>query len=139
VDYCDGTVRVVDYKTGSAEMTFSAVGDLTGENSKKHNPAALQTILYALMFNHKFPEFKGQIQPSLYVLRNIYGKAFSPVFVEKESKEPLQAVAAIQHEVMSNLNRLLAGIFDQNQPFERTENIETCRFCSFASICERNI
>jgi CRISPR/Cas system-associated exonuclease Cas4 (RecB family) len=139
VDNCDGTVRVVDYKTGSAEMTFSAVGDLTGENSKKHNPAALQTILYALMFNHKFPEFKGQIQPSLYVLRNIYGKAFSPVFVEKESKEPLQAVAAIQHEVMSNLNRLLAGIFDQNQPFERTENIESCRFCSFASICERNI
>jgi len=139
VDYCDDTVRVVDYKTGSAEMTFSAIGDLTGENSKNHNPAALQTILYALMLNHKFPELKGQIQPSLYVLRSIYGTAFSPVFVNKDSKEPLHAVASIQNEVMSNLSAMLAGIFDENQPFERTENIETCRFCSFASICERNI
>lgn len=139
VDNCEDRVRVVDYKTGSAEMKFHAIEGLTSDNSKYHNSAALQTILYGLMLNHRFPELKGQIQPSLYVLRSIYGNAFSPVFYTKENKEPLLAVATIQDEVMTNLSQVLAGIFDENQPFERTENTETCRYCSFASICERNI
>jgi CRISPR/Cas system-associated exonuclease Cas4 (RecB family) len=33
--------------------------------------------------------------------------------------------------------KLLTEIFDKQTPFDQTENLKTCEYCSFKEICSR--
>jgi len=133
IDRVNGRRRVLDYKTGNAEMDFPSVDRLFVGDQAKRNKAALQTLLYAWLVN------ESGVHPGLYVIRNLFKEDFSPSFTfgtAKEKREVLDfdEVAATFEE---NLRTELTGLFSQEIPFVQTTRKEHCKNCDFNKICQK--
>ncbi|MFM7853386.1 MAG: PD-(D/E)XK nuclease family protein, partial [Flammeovirgaceae bacterium] len=75
VDKKENHVRIIDYKTGNDENTFSSVPSLFDRHNAKRNKAAFQAMMYAWVFVKKN---KGnyQVQPGLLNRRDIFRSNF---------------------------------------------------------------
>ncbi|MDE5944999.1 MAG: PD-(D/E)XK nuclease family protein [Rikenella sp.] len=142
----DGSLRIVDYKSGGDRMEFESVEGLfsnegvnkrTGELTyEPHNGAILQTLLYALVFRRVE---RTEVSPTLYVARKMGLPDFSPYPLRKaEGLLPVQRLTPEDAAALiENLRLLFASLFDPTVPFSQTEHPKTCAFCDFRSICRK--
>lgn len=143
----DGTLRIVDYKTGASHIEFSDIDLLFNGTQQKHNSAVFQTLLYSLMFSMNG---YNEVQPALYYVRDMQKKGYSPLLqmgggkqkpgkteithfsmVLDESKEKLQDVFE------KKLRETLRELFDLSVPFEQCKDAKYCTYCDFKKICRR--
>jgi CRISPR/Cas system-associated exonuclease Cas4 (RecB family) len=133
IDRKDGRVRVIDYKTGNDKMTFKSIESLFGRE-KDRNKAAFQTILYAMLYLKNSGATKG-VMPSLISRNNVYeGKNKFSLFLEKEE---VTDVSVLMNEFEERLKLLLEEIFNPQEVFDQTDDLETCKFCPYREICYR--
>lgn len=143
----DGTLRIVDYKSGGDDPDFASIASLfTNEGVTRdgevkyepHNSAVLQTLLYGLVFAR---ERQTEVSPALYVARKMGNVDYTPYPVyrnEMKEKVKLEVVGRDQEEELAaGLENLFRNLFDAEIPFTQTEHRRTCAFCDFRSICRR--
>jgi hypothetical protein len=130
----EGIVRIIDYKTGSCELSFSAVDDLFDGAKTQRRKEIFQLLLYSELFLISQDD-SGEILPSLY--RFIRLRAGDPDTQIRLGKTPLE-YSMIREEFNSCLDQLLSEVFNPDIPFSQTSNVVVCRNCSFSSICGRN-
>jgi RecB family exonuclease len=110
----DGTLRVVDYKTGSPDNTSSAL---------------LQMRLYAMMLatdENAAPGRAGNsVEAVLYYIREMSKPDYRPLVVEPDP------------EMEAWLGDTLRELFDPAVPFAQTADPKTCGWCDFRAICGR--
>jgi CRISPR/Cas system-associated exonuclease Cas4 (RecB family) len=136
LDRVDGHVRVIDYKTGRAEMHFKSMEELFEGNSSNRNRAALQVLLYAWLVEKEFAGEK--IMPGIYAMRDLFRDDFAPgLKVGGKRGEPLEDFASAMDDFLALLRETLARIFDPAVPFVQTDKEDHCRYCDYASICGR--
>jgi hypothetical protein len=137
LDMVDGRVRVIDYKTGTAEMHFKSMEGLFDGNGSSRNRAALQVLFYAWLVEQ---DFKGKrILPGIYPMRELFRDDFTPGLKEGGKQgEPLIDFASRMDDFLALLRETLVRIFDPAVPFIQTEKEELCRHCDYAAICGRN-
>lgn len=132
----DGTVRVVDYKTGHTnsedvnitDENAAAVADkLFGDDNSKRPKIALQLFLYDMLISRHIPS-------GTRVVNCIYPT--QKLFTSGVEQAPLsQEFCDIMKERLSGLLKEIAG---PGVPFVRTEDREhTCAYCDFKNICGR--
>ncbi len=134
IDLVEGIVRIIDYKTGSCELSFSAVDDLFDGAKTQRRKEIFQLLLYSELFLISQDD-SGEILPSLY--RFIRLRAGDPDTQIRLGKTPLE-YSMIREEFNSCLDQLLSEVFNPDIPFSQTSNVVVCRNCSFSSICGRN-
>lgn len=130
-------IRVVDYKTGqvkdediniSDENAEKVVEKLFSENVKNSDrpKIALQLFMYDL--------FVGDLAVNG---ESIVNSIYSPprLFVSKVEKVVQSSL--FMERMKDRLSSLLEEISDENIPFRRTEDISTCEYCDFKTICGR--
>lgn len=133
IDRKEGRVRVIDYKTGNDKMNFRSVESLFSRE-KDRNKAAFQTILYALLFLKNSSVTNG-VMPSLISRNNVYdGKNKFGLFLEKEEVTDVSVILA---EFEERLKLLLEEIFNPEEVFDQTDDLESCRICPYKEICYR--
>lgn len=134
----NGAKRIVDYKSGTVDMAFASVESLfsnidpTSEQTKyaRHNGAALQTLIYAM----GIPEGVPAILP----LKMINDENFSPYITNKSTGDMLvQFDPLINAELEQQLEKLFREMFDPTTPFRQTQCSETCKYCDYIGVCER--
>lgn len=130
----DGSVRIVDYKTGSEkkQTEFKSVEALFGDSATHRNRAALQTLLYSKML---YDMQGGSVQPALYFVRFMGGKEYTSELVMGGAK--ISGYSALRTEVDERLSSLLSDMFDTSRAFEQTQDHKSCSFCDYADICRR--
>ena len=104
-----GTVRIVDYKTGSVDK----------------DEVDLQLYLYSVMLS------KNGLYPDSRVLTSIYNSF--KLFVE-----PVSEIQFDQTELdlqQSRVSAILSEISDTDIPFERKGKDKICEYCDFKQIC----
>ena len=132
----DGTVRVVDYKTGKTtpedvNITDDNAADvadkLFGDDNDKRPKIALQLFLYDMFIS-------GSIPAGADVVNCIYPT--QKLFTSGVEEAPLSPVFCdIMKERLSGLLKEIAGT---GVKFVRTEDREkTCKYCDFKNICGR--
>lgn len=132
----DGTVRVVDYKTGHTspedvnitdENAASVADKLFGDDNAKRPKIALQLFLYDMFIS-------GSIPAGARVVNCIYPT--QKLFTSGVEQAPLsQVFCDIMKERVSGLLKEIAG---PGVPFVRTDDKEhTCAYCDFKNICGR--
>lgn len=138
VDETSDAVRIIDYKTGKANCDFKTVEDLFGEDSKTHNKAALQTLLYCMMYEPNVTNGKS-ITPGVYALKDIFGKNYEYRLTTKpnKKKEAITDYRAHKAELEEGLRGLLSDMFDTKKAFSQTEDEKTCEYCAFSELCHR--
>ncbi len=152
----DGTLRVVDYKTGSPKTKnqdnerFLSIDALFAGKSEERISAVLQTLLYAMML-HTGGETK--VQPSLYYVKNLSKDGYSPLFSEtggdgnssgsdtgkgkKAKVRTVEQYGDYSEEFEDRLREVMSEMFDPSVPFTQCEASLPCQWCDFSTICQR--
>ncbi|MBT8195343.1 MAG: PD-(D/E)XK nuclease family protein, partial [Bacteroidia bacterium] len=124
IDEKNGNTRIVDYKTGKAELLSGKkkIEDLFEDSKYK---ASMQLYFYATLLDQ---EIKDTTQLGVYKLQEVNSGV-------KVLNRPniLEDVAEYKARLESELNDL----FDPDIPFEQTKEIKRCEYCPYKTICSR--
>ena len=132
-------LRVVDYKTGGSSVEVKDMEHMFNHQQEKDPKHPFQTFAYCLIV-HESPEFSQYkslpLVPALYYVHHFRKKGFNPyISFEGKSCTDFRAYA---EEFKSKLIGLLSEIIDPKNPFECTNNKDTCKYCDFCDMCGRN-
>ena len=133
VDERNGLIRIVDYKTGRERLDFKSVTELFDPSEKDRKKAIMQVLFYCKLYKlDKAP--MQPLQPSIYIVRNLFDKFESFL---KYDKEPLTDFNIVEKEFDLYLTRCLEDIFDLDKPFSQTTVESHCKYCDFKQLCKR--
>ncbi len=156
-------VRIIDYKTNGKPHPFidvdSLINDQSNDHEQKYN---FQTFLYCYVLTHLTGKYGQRLSAqdlklkqeinelpvclALYYIPRMSQKGFNPYLSRKvkgkgkvQIEEPLLDVRVYTNEFEEYLLNLIQEIIDPNNPFNRTENVNTCKYCDFKMLCKRTI
>ncbi|MBR5689592.1 MAG: PD-(D/E)XK nuclease family protein, partial [Prevotella sp.] len=125
-------IRVIDYKTGgkTAKPIASMEEIFDPANiTKKHSDYYLQTLLYATILNNSpqgLPPVGGteggSISPALIFIQHTAGDNYDPTLIIGGS--PVTDIRTYKREFNEHLQRLLEEIYDPEQPFRPTDDLD---------------
>lgn len=75
------------------------------------------------------------VAPALLFIQKTNKKAYSPIVVI--DKQEVIDVAKYRDEFMSELKAVLERLYDKEQPFMPTDDLEICASCPFKFMCGR--
>lgn len=136
MDVKEGTLRIVDYKTGGSPKTPTNIEQLF--TPAESRPSYIfQTFLYAAIVSRQQPL---KVAPALLYIHRASSETYSPVIEMGEPRKPKIPVnnfAFFEDEFRERLQRLLEEIFNENTPLKQTEDIKKCGYCDFKVLCKR--
>lgn len=142
----DGTVRVVDYKTGKvtdAEADVTLGGgdvnalkvfeDVFAQDSRERPKIALQFFIYNLMLSLN-PDGKALVGG-----RRVMNAVYSVSGLFKDGCGEYELSREVVGEALQMLRECLDGMFDmeKNPVWRRTDDADVCKYCDFKMICGR--
>lgn len=133
MDLKDGTLRVVDYKTGGTPSRLPNLAGLFEQKERRSN-YIFQAFLYCLILLRK-GEY-DQIAPVLLYIHKAGVPGYSPA-IEITGNGPVTDIRDIEDEFIHYLNELLSNLFNPDIPFEQTKAEGNCLYCDFKNICRR--
>ena len=136
IDIVENTVRIVDYKTGTASQSITSISELFDDDRKKDHDGWLQTLLYC---ESLFGKTEGlRIKPSIYKIRTI--GAHNDTLLVKSGKTTIEVddYSQVRDEFIAGLNSVVNLIFDKNEHFRMTRKPEMkCKYCAYRDLCAR--
>jgi ATP-dependent nuclease, subunit B len=130
----DGTLRVVDYKTGAPHLEFDGLESLFTGAGKQRLSNILQTLLYSMMLHHTRDR---DVEPALYYVRNMNRTDYSPQLADKELGIQGPRYMLYRERFEQLVRTQLTELYDPVVPFRQCEDVETCKYCDFKVICKR--
>jgi RecB family exonuclease len=132
IDLTGGTLKVIDYKTGSVKPAELAIHDWDALVTDPKHGKAFQLLLYAYLVFKDSHSPSGIIESGNISLREP-GKGFLKVKLPENAEINGQSMNTFEER----LTELLERIYDPATVFDQTEDLELCRYCSFKGICRR--
>lgn len=130
----DGRARIIDYKTGTPNLEFKSLEALFSPDPKDQNPAALQMLIYALMYTQTT---LGDVQPALYYVRAMRARDYSPLLIDRSKGTYVESFASYRAELESLLSEKVSELLDLEHPFMQCVDPTPCKFCDYNTICRR--
>jgi hypothetical protein len=138
VDITGGTMRVVDYKTGSPKRESVTPEDLFDEEKEKRNDAYMQALLYCSLMQGKHP---GRIViPAIYWVQQLSSRDFSPYAPVTGLDGPAAVFTdweSFMEAFTANLDITLNRIFSASEDYFMTVFERRCTFCPYKALCRR--
>lgn len=136
----DGSVRIVDYKTGKDVTSFAATEGLPDLfDSEKHDrrKAILQLFLYCHAYLADHPEVKS-VTPVIYKLASM--KESGVWLKGARGTKPEQYVFtrddAVSQAFVSKMGETLRALY-QNNFVQASEKSKACNYCRYIDFCRR--
>ena len=121
IDEKDGTLRIIDYKTGNAKKSDVEIVDWDKLSSDYESSKAFQLLCYALMFSEK--KSMPMLEAGIISFKNL--KAGLLPFGTKESRGSRVRNPQITEETLKlfkeELYKLISEIYNPEMPFEEKE------------------
>jgi hypothetical protein len=136
IDLVNGSVRIIDYKTGIVEFSCPSVQAIFDREGDTHKYAPIfQSMLYALVLKSQqlYPDYP--IYPGLYGLRKIFNPDFDCSISINKSK--ITDIELFKAEYEGGLKEIVSEIFNPSVSFVKTENKKKCENCAYKEICHR--
>lgn len=140
IDFKNNIYRIIDYKTGSVEKSFSSVEELFNPKKNNRQTAIFQLFYYSYILKSKDKNFRKNFYPGIYNIREMVKTSFSPEIIykpDKNKKLDLDCLLLdeLLNEFESYLSELISNIFDTSIDFTQTVNNNNCNYCDFKIIC----
>ncbi len=135
IDRKDNELRIIDYKTGKDKLEFDSMDSLFDRNANR-NKAAFQTFLYALLYKANNPTQGLNVIPGLINRDYLFGKQGGFGFKIKKG-EAVSATDEMMSEFELRLRQILEEIFNPDEVFDQTQQVDTCSYCPYKNICYR--
>lgn len=140
VDEQNGTIRLIDYKSGIDNKNFPDIPSLFDRENKSRNKAAMQTMFYGLIYQETVAGNTAPLKPAIFNLREMFKDDFNPYLQLKEGRKPgveVNDYLDFEEEYKAGLKSLLEDIYDPDQAFDQTEDLKKCGYCPYQEICGR--
>ncbi|MCM1319444.1 MAG: PD-(D/E)XK nuclease family protein [Muribaculaceae bacterium] len=133
-------LRIVDYKTGSDNLTFGKVDDLF--DPKIDRLAIFQLMLYAHIYDQQFSPAKGSgVALSIYKTSTLHNAGADTTI--RGGLGPVTSHLPYEAYFCTALNAKLDELFDFNIPFSPGKDLpnfseygrKDCSYCSFKNLC----
>lgn len=135
MDSKDGTLRIVDYKTGGFPKAAADIAALFTPAENRPN-YIFQTFLYAAIMTR---QQKQKVAPSLLYIHQAASADYKP-YIEiglRNNKTFVEDFTPYEEEFRELLTQLLSDIFNSEQPFNQTKFVNKCEFCDFKALCKK--
>ncbi len=134
IDRVGGITRIIDYKTGKVENKDLKI-DLISNLGEKDEPGKLlQVLAYALMYSDMQPFAPSQLISGIISLRKS-----SSYIIRTDIDKSNSIDKALLSAFKTELESIIASIYDSSLPFDQTDNRDTCNICAFNTICNRTV
>ena len=135
MDSKDGTLRIVDYKTGG---TPKAAADIAALFTPAENRPSyiFQTFLYAAIMTR---QQKLKVAPSLLYIHQAASADYKPYIEigQRNKKTFVEDFTPYEEEFRESMTQLLGEIFNPEEPFSQTKFVSKCEYCDFKAMCKR--
>lgn len=129
----NGITEVIDYKTGVVEYGDLKIKTWDELITNKKYDKAFQILLYAWMYS-KTKNNITRITSGIYPIKRI-SKGFLSVRLPDKKNDVLNKEDL--NNFQTYLSKLLVEIYDPSLKFEQTDDLATCQYCTYASICNK--
>jgi len=141
VDEIGGVIRIIDYKTGSGELTFKGIDQLfeIDVDYSKKSTYIFQTFLYAMLYQ-RWKSCKKDIQPGIFFLRKIFHDDFDwklKDISDESDSDYIIDFSFYQKQFEEKLIKLIEDILNPEIPFYQTSQLKNCEYCDFKILCNR--
>lgn len=136
LDSKNGTLRIVDYKTGGTAKIPKNIDQLFTRHKDRAN-YVFQTFIYASIMCSK-QDLK--IAPSIFYINRAASENYSPVIEMGEARQPKIPVddfSLLNDEFREHLQLLLEEIYNPEIAFDQVEDVNSCEWCDYKGICKR--
>lgn len=135
LDSKEGTLRIVDYKTGGTPKTPDNIEQLFIPASGRPN-YIFQAFLYAAIMCHKQTL---KVAPALLYIHKAASDNYLPTIEigPARNRVLVNDFSIYEPEFRSRLQALLQDIFNPSIPFTQTEDEKRCTYCDFRNLCRR--
>lgn len=135
----DGTLRIIDYKTGSGDTEFVSIPDLFGDEEKTRNKYALQTLFYCLMYKDGRLD---NIEPHLFVVRKVSADDKVSTLVHMKGGTSLKWKDVRDDYTAALDSFIVSELLNPEKNFKRIErknsgDYDLCANCAFLNLCGR--
>ena len=135
----DGTLRLIDFKTGSDDLVATTFDKVFGKEHNYH--AIFQLFLYsqALLDNAEYATELmpiGEIQPVISATQKMAATR-SWDYIQIPTGNPVYKYSQVQPEFYARLTDVINEIYDRNVPLRQTTEQTTCSYCAFQTLCGR--
>lgn len=139
IDYKNGTVRIIDYKTGRDGRAFKSIASLLDREDSGRNKAVFQIFFYAWLYEKKANTKENAILPTIINSADLFKEPFDFRAVQKISRQstPVSDFRQFTDEFETELAGVIREMFDQTVPFGQTEDEKKCGYCPYKGICNR--
>lgn len=125
-------LRVVDYKTGSDATKCKSVDQLFEFCSARHPQAIFQLFTYCSAYVHRHGVDPAMLRPQIFTLKDPELTEY-PLITCGDME--VTDFSALYPDFSQKLGDLFAGLFDASEPFVRSSDENTCKFCKVYSFC----
>lgn len=132
LDSKDGTLRIVDYKTGGVPKSLKSIEQLFTPADGRPN-YIFQTFLYAAIISRKQAM---KVAPALLYIHKAASDSYEPV-IRIGRNTPVSDFSTYEKEFRERLQDLLEEIFNPDIPFTQTEEEKRCAYCDFKGLCRK--
>jgi len=129
----NGSLWIIDYKTGGSAKTFKTLEDLVTEKDSRASHI-FQTFVYSSVFSH-LDKSKLPIIPALLYLQDAGKENYSPVIVYE--KEPISDFRELNQIFEELYLQKISSLFNPDIPFQQTAFDSNCSYCEFRELCNR--
>ncbi len=132
IDYTSGILRLIDYKTGRIDSKDLAMNSWDELLTEMRLDKCFQLLFYAFIYYRHQASDKDPVCPGIISLRSP-GQGFMQLHLPDNENASVTNLDRFE----SVLKSMLQKIFNPEEPFRQTDNIEKCHFCAFKQICNR--
>lgn len=132
IDVVNNTTRIIDYKTGIATDKELRIESWEEIQSDSNLAKSFQLLMYALLYHKMNPQITSDILSGIITFRQLSAGLKT---VKINTEELLSAQLLTDFE--TQLQLMLADLYNNENDFSQTQNIENCEYCSFKGICNR--
>ncbi len=133
VDLMPDGVRIIDYKTGQAELKANDISDLFDRAKSKRPKEAFQVLLYC-EFYRESTHTGDAVFPCLFRLGQFRsGNWDHRIRIGGSEVES----SAVSEDFRKGLIGVLEELFNPDVPFVKCNDEQHCRFCPYAGLCSR--
>ena len=141
LDIRNGTLRIIDYKTGAAEKKniFNNIDDLFEFHKDKRAGYIFQVMVYAYIMDLIRNEDEP-IKPGLLFIRNIYSETFDSHIYQTNKPENIVVndYRPYRDEVEFKLKSLIQHLMSPENNFTQTTDEKICTKCAYKNICRKD-
>ena len=134
----DGTVRIVDYKTGKDHTSFSDVNKLFDSSMKDKSTrpkAILQLFLYSYAYLTEHPEVE-KVAPVIYKLMTMSESGVR--YKQAQYEFSMASDNDVAQDFMRLMGEVIKSMFEDG--FKQCiEESSTCNYCRFIDFCRRSV